>query len=154
MIGDVLQEHRRHLLGLDLADDLGDVAGRSLAVGAHALGRDEIHAVGGAEIAEGVVGGDDLAARWRQLGDAVADQLFDVVDLGQIAPGIGCIEFFAGRVGGDQAVADVLHVDAAVGETLPGMGIGDLMRRAVLFLLHLAGFYPGGRRHYLALEAG
>ena len=57
MVGDVLDEHRRDVLGLDLADDLGHVLRRSLALGAHTLWRDDLQPIGGAEIAK--------ASGWR-----------------------------------------------------------------------------------------
>ena len=48
-------------------DDPGDIAGAGLGIGGNAQRRDEFDAVGGGEIAEGVMGRDHLAARRRDL---------------------------------------------------------------------------------------
>ena len=60
-IADIFQKNRRDFLPPDLGDDAGDVPRRGLGIGRDALRRNELDPVGGGEIAEGVVGGDDLA---------------------------------------------------------------------------------------------
>src|SRR4051794_17836206 len=51
-IGDVLEEDRGDLLGLDLADDATDVLRRRFRLGRDALRRDEAEAVGRLEVPE------------------------------------------------------------------------------------------------------
>ena len=56
----------------------------------------------------------------------------------RIFRGIRLVRCLAVRIGGDQTVANIVHVDLAVGEALPGMRIGDLSS----LLDHLRGLTP------------
>ena len=106
--------HSRHLgapVQQDAGPDPGDVLGRRLRIGRHALGRDELHAVGAAKITECVVGRDDPAVVGGNLSDRRLDLLLERVELGEIGLGVGLIGALARRVGLAQAVADVGDVD-------------------------------------------
>ncbi len=154
VVGDVLHEDGRDLLLLDLTDDLGDVLGRGFALGADAFGRDELEAVGGAEVAEGIVRGDNAAALLGQRRNLGFHIRLDLTHVGEELGGVGLIGRLAVGIGGDQPVANVGDVDFAVGKALPGMRVGDLTGFAVLLLLHLARLDTLGGDHRLAFEAG
>ena len=89
-----------------------------------ALRRDELEPVGGFEIAEGVVAGDELPAVGGNLGDHVAHLALERVELGEVGRGIGLVGDFAGGIGGDQRIADIGDVDFRVGHRLPGVRVG------------------------------
>src|SRR5262249_12449201 len=106
-----LGEDRLHALLPDRVEERGGVPGRGLGLGGHAGddGADDLEAEGGGEIAEGVVGGDQLPVAG---GDLVDDRLH---------PGLGPVErrpvCCAGRpvgggvrrVGGGQRGRDVVY---------------------------------------------
>ena len=112
-------------------DDPRDVLGGGLGFGRDALRRDEVDAIGGLEIAEGVVGGDDAAAVGRDFRDRVLHLGVERVELAEIGGGVGLIGGLAGRIGRDQRVADIGDIDFRIGDRLPGMRIGVAMAVAV-----------------------
>src|SRR5262249_61288797 len=100
----VLQEDRRDFLLPDVQDDARHVLGGGLGLGRDALGRDEADAGGSAKIAEGVVGGDNLASLGRNGGDHRLYLLLKLVELSQIGLRVGVVEALAGGVGWGERV--------------------------------------------------
>src|SRR6202022_71995 len=64
-IADIFKKNGWDFRSLDLADNPGDVARAGFGFGGNALWRDEFDAIGGGEIAEGIMGGDHLAVVLR-----------------------------------------------------------------------------------------
>src|SRR6476620_11631967 len=64
-VGDVFEEYRWYPGRPDLGDDPRDIAGAGLGFGRDAERGDEFDAIGGGEIAEGIMGRDHLAAAFR-----------------------------------------------------------------------------------------
>jgi hypothetical protein len=157
MIGDVLEEYGRDLLGLDLANDLGQVLGRSpLSVLTPSGAMNSIPYV-----APKYPNASWVVMIWRCAGGSLAIvALTSVSTMAISARNLAAfVRITAGRVGRNQTVADVLDADPAIGETLPGMGIGDLgigdlMGRAVFLLLHLARLDGFSGRYHPAVESG
>ena len=86
--------------------------------------RDELHAVGRAEIAERIVGGDDLRGGRRDFLDRGLHLPLERIELGEIGRGVGVVGGLAGGIGGAQPVADVGDIDLHIGDRLPGVRIG------------------------------
>src|SRR6478609_11513826 len=57
-IADIFKENGRYFRGFDLGDDRGDVTRARFGFGRNPLRRDEFDAIGGREIAEGIMGRD------------------------------------------------------------------------------------------------
>ena len=123
-IGDVLDEDRADLLAPDLADQPGDVGGRGLAVGVPALRGQELEAVGGSEIAEGVMRADHPALLRRQRGEVGANAPVQRRQFGIVGRGAAAQQLGLGRPRRHQRIADARHIVAGVGDVLPGMRIG------------------------------
>jgi hypothetical protein len=88
-------------LGLDLADDFGDITGARLCLRRSAFRRDEAETIGRAEIAEGIVRRDNLPPPGRNFSDFRRDLFFECVELAEIDIRIGAIGRGALGVGGD-----------------------------------------------------
>src|SRR6266702_882949 len=147
VVADILQEDGRDFLGPDLADDAGDVPGAGLGFGGEPQGRDELDAVFGGEIAEGVVGGDHLAPLGRDLGDGLTYLAVERFELFQIGFGLGTEEIRISRVGRSERIGDVSHINFRVGDGLTGMGIGgraELVRCDARARGHDRGLAAGG----------
>ena len=67
--------------------------------------------------------GDDAAAIGGNFGDHLAHLPLEDVEFGEIGRGIGDIGVLAGRVGGDQRIANIGDIDLRVGDRLPGVRI-------------------------------
>src|SRR3954451_20202314 len=68
-IADIFEKNRRNPRRFDLSDNTSDIPGAGLGLGGNADRGDEGKAIGGGEIAEGVVVGDQLAAAFRDCCD-------------------------------------------------------------------------------------
>ena len=111
-IGHVLHEDRADVLAADLRRQPGDVAGRGLDVGVDPLGRVELDPVAGAEIAEGVVAGDDLALGRRHRGERPLDPGVLLLDRREIALALRAEQVCAIRGRADQALDNRASVEA------------------------------------------
>src|SRR5438045_3374666 len=102
------------MLGLDLIDQLGDALGRGLVLGRYTQGRDEFDAVGGAEIAEGNMAGDDFAPVGRDGCDGFAHLSVGNDEIGYVGPGVVAVVLGVCLVGFGEAFGDVVRIDLAV----------------------------------------
>ena len=68
-IGNVLYKDRANFFLANQLDEPGDIAGRGFTLRTEAHGRDNGDAVGRAQIAQGVMGGDHAAFRFREGGE-------------------------------------------------------------------------------------
>ncbi len=78
-------------MGLNLANDIGDIAGARLGLGGNTFWRDKTETIGRAEIAEGIVRRDNLPPAGRNFGDIPLDLDFERIELAEIIIGIGAI---------------------------------------------------------------
>ena len=123
--------------------------------GRDALRRDEIDAVSGLEISEGVVGGDDAAAVGRDISDLALHFGLERIELAGIGRGIRLIGRLPGRIGRDQRVTDIGDIDFRVRDRLPGMRIGiGIMTMAMPLLFRLARLDVLARDDHRGLGAG
>src|SRR5262249_40490572 len=126
-ISDVFHEHSWNFFLTYLSDEFAHGTGRRFGFGRESFWRDEFDAVGIAEITKRTVGGADLAACRRNCRDRGFDFGIEAVELGAISGGIGLVVFFAGSIGGDKAVADILDIDLGIRDRLPGMRVARSM---------------------------
>src|SRR5208337_1807612 len=140
----------RDFLGLDLADDFGDVAGACLRLRRNAFWRDKAEAIGRAEIAESVMGRDDLPAPRRNFRDFRRDVFLKYVELAEIIIRIGTIDRSATGIDSDQGIADIGNIDLGIGDRLPGMRVWP----DTPFLAHLLRAYTLCRDNDRGLCAG
>ena len=106
----------------DLLDQFGHIGGGRFGLSADPLLGQDLHAVFLAEIAQGIVRGDDDAVICRDGGDRRLDLGIQRVDLSEIGLGVGLVGGFAGRIGSDQSLGDIDNIGVGIGHTLPGMG--------------------------------
>jgi hypothetical protein len=99
------------------------------------------------------VAGDHAAAISGNPGDRVPHLALERVELGEIGGGVRVVSGLAGRIGGNQRVADIGHIDFRIGDGLPGMRVGPAMVMVVT-AGPLARLYTFGRDHDRRLGAG
>jgi hypothetical protein len=69
-VGDRLNEDRRDVVVVDLANECRDIGGSGLGLGIDASRCDELEAVGGGEVTKRIVRGDDRSPVWRMRATA------------------------------------------------------------------------------------
>src|SRR6202022_4565834 len=123
-IADIFKKNGWNFRSLDLADNPGNVARAGFGFGGNALWRDEFDAIGGGEIAEGVMGGDHLAVVLRDLRHRFPHLAVERVEFRQIGLRLASKALGVSGVGGNKRVADIGHICLRIGNRLPGMRIG------------------------------